>query len=82
MQYNLTHRGQVIATFDTADMDPIEADELRRIRGDFFKIVPTKDERLPDLMHSNLADVKPRGKGFTCGRNYGRPHSTRATSWL
>lgn len=93
MQYNLTHRGVTLATFDTNNMDFDEANELRCITGKFFRIVQTNPDKLPEIPgYDWRADVersRERGTGwFQCGRNYGaqhspgRKHSQRATSWL
>ena len=60
MQYNLTHRGAVIKTFDTNEMDPVEISEMKKLTGDYFKIeraTPDRLEPLPDD-YSQLDSVR------------------------
>lgn len=59
MQYNLTHRGAVIATFDTATMDPIEVREMKRLSGLYFRIERTAPDQLPPMPEDfdNLAGI-------------------------
>lgn len=92
MQYHLTHRGTVVATFDTSCMDPMEAAELRSLKGKFFEVVPDRQDRLPEIPgYSQLADIERSGGGWKYNPDDRPPvqapprqrkHSTRATSWL
>lgn len=73
MQYNLTHRGNVIAT--------VEADDRSEL-----KIERAKRDTLPPMPegYSQLEDVR-KAQSRPCPWHQpsrGRKHSTRASTWL
>lgn len=60
MQYNLMHRGALIKTFDSNEMDYDELNELKRISGRFFTIeraVPSQLDPMPEG-YSQLASIE------------------------
>lgn len=75
MQYHLVHRGAVIKTFETNEMDPVEIQEMKRLHGTYFKIERATPDRLPPIHgYSMLADVVREralsdGSGFRTGIN-------------
>jgi hypothetical protein len=72
MQYNLTHRGQVIAT--------VEVDSISDLQ-----IVRAQPDRLPPMPegYSQMADIKAaQSRPCPWNESRGRKHSSRATSWL
>jgi hypothetical protein len=52
MKYNLTHRGVVIATFDSSELGVDELSELKRLKGNFFKCERAVPDTLPPLPDS------------------------------